>query len=200
MSIFSKLFGNNSSINQIKQNINSQNYFEGQKSFLIGKKLYSEALLDKLLSTERRKQKTIAALEFLDKAIEIGYDDVNVFSNRGMCLRDLHYDVDAIEDFNKCIDKDPFKASYYYDRAMTKRFIYDYQGSLKDFEKAIELSILNNDDTRYWNNYAKKTGWESVTKRYEFDLENLEYDISRTNEDLRQDMYQKALSEKVRGN
>ena len=199
MSILSKFFCTNDSSNQIKQNNISKNYFEGQKSYHAGKKLFSESVLDKSLSTQRRKQKKIAALEFLDKAIEIGYDEAVAFSYRGMCLRALNYDIDAIEDFNKCIEKNPLIASYFYDRAMTKRFIYDYQGSLKDFKKAIELSKLDNDDTKYWNNYAKVSGFESATKRYEYDLEFLEDDIARISEDLRQNMYKKILAENIRG-
>ncbi len=153
-------------------------YIEGLESYKIGRKLFNESVLESL-GKERREQKTISALEFFDKAIELGYDEVEVFSFRGLCLRDLNYDFDALIDFDTAIQKEPERASLYYDRAITKQYIYDFEGSLIDFEKAIRLSKVDNSDTRYWNQYAQETGYESCTQKYEMDLQMLLYDKER---------------------
>ena len=166
--------------NKISVNKYTNEYFKGLEDFKIGKELFRESVQKVPMPPERRKQKITAALEFFDKAIEKGYDKVEVFSFRGMCLRDLNFDLDAIEDFNRCIDKEPGRASFYYDRAITKQYIYDYDGSLSDFNKAIELSKLDNEDTEYWNDYAIKTGYNSGTQKYEQDLNFMMDDKERT--------------------
>ena len=152
-------------------------YFKGQESFQIGKKLFSETVRNGSLTKERRMQKIIASLEFFDKAIENGYDKSEVFSFRGICLRDLNYDLDAIEDFDKCIELEPERADFYYDRALTKQYIYDLDGGQTDFKKAIELSKLDNENTRFWNANAKESGFASATHRYEFDLYYLQQNL-----------------------
>ena len=126
MNLFSKIFKKKISVQSTKLYKNTNDYIEGEESFKIGWKLFKDYIIDESLSPERRKQKNIAALEFFDCAIEYGYDKAEVFSFRGICLRNLNYDLDALEDFNKCIDKDPERASFYYNRAMTKQYIYDY--------------------------------------------------------------------------
>jgi len=171
MKWLSKIFKIKPQLQQIKKMKYPDEYFKGEELYKIGRELSTESLSEKLFSPERRKQKIIAALEFFDKAIEKGYDEPEVYSFRGICLRDLNFDIDALDDFNQCIDKNPDKANFYYSRAMTKEAINDFAGSLIDFKKAIELSMLDNEDTRYWNNYAKQTGYESATRKYELDLQ-----------------------------
>jgi len=148
-------------------------YSEGQSAFRIGQMLSREAALDKSLSAERRNQKTNSALEFFDQAIEKGYDEAQVFASRASILSDLNYNIDALNYYNVAIAKNPEKASYFYDRALTKQSIFDYEGSLADFEEAIRLSKLDNEDTRYWNEYAKQTGFKSATQGYELDMQFL---------------------------
>lgn len=198
MNIFSKILSAFTSTNQQGKIQKSEAYLEGMNHFEVGRKLFSEAVLDKSFDNERRKQKKIAALEFLDRSIEVGYNDAEVFCIRGMCLRDLNFDVDAIEDFDRCIEINPSKASYYYDRALTKELICDYEGSLIDFEKAIELSKLENHDTLFWNNYAKESGFNSATQKYEYDLEFLKMTIKNSSEDLRFELHKRAINEKRR--
>lgn len=176
MTWFSKIFPVKNQINSEKTNYPSI-YFEGKKAFQIGKELFLETTRNNSLSTERRKQKITACLEFLDKAIENGYDEVEAFSLRGTCLRDLNYDLDAIEDFDKCIELEPERADFYYNRALAKQYIYDLEGGLEDYKKAIEFSKLENGNTRFWNNYAKETGFESATHRYEYSLLFLQEDL-----------------------
>ena len=180
---------NKTSFQQSTKKKYTDEYFIGQVSFQTGKELFSESVLENSLSSERKKQKLIAALEFLDKAIEKGYEEAEAFSFRGMCLRYLNFDTDDLDDFNKCIELNSTNASYYYDRAMTKQYTYDFEGSIEDFKKAIELSKLENDDTRYWNEYSKQTGYDSGTQKYDHDLQFVLRDKEITSERLRQDVY-----------
>jgi len=46
---------------------------------------------------------------------------------------------EALEDFNKAVELDPYSADIYNYRGMTKYFLEDYQGALADFNKTIEL-------------------------------------------------------------
>lgn len=71
---------------------------------------------------------------------------------------------------------------------MTKQYIYDFDGSLDDFKKAIEFSKLDNEDTRYWNEYAKQSGYGSGTQKYELDLQFLLRDKEIMSDRLRQDL------------
>ncbi len=173
MNWISRIFKTNRPDKSTAPNKYTRGYFEGYDIFKIGLQLSKDAVLDKSLSAERRQQKTIAALEFFDQAIQKGYDEAEVFALRASVLRDLNYDIDALNDYNICIDKNPNKASYYYDRALVKQFIYDYLGSLADFKEAIRLSKFDNDDTRYWNDYATRTGYKSATEKYETDMQFL---------------------------
>ncbi len=46
---------------------------------------------------------------------------------------------EALEDFNKAVELDPYSADIYNYRGMTKYFLEDYKGALADFDKTIEL-------------------------------------------------------------
>ena len=129
MNWFSKILSKNTTEQLKKDNKYTNEYFEGYDFFMIGKKLSNDSILIPVLSNERRQQKKIAALEFFDQAIEKGYDESDVYEFRGMCLDNLFYHFDAIEDFNKAINKIPPKAILFNMRGMAKSFVYDYEGS-----------------------------------------------------------------------
>ena len=84
-------------------------------------------------------------------------------------MNDLGYYFEALEDYNKAIEKKPRKgiASNYHMRSIIKDSLFDFEGSLADLKEAIRLSKLDNDDNAYWNNYAKSTGFSSQTAFYE---------------------------------
>ncbi len=46
---------------------------------------------------------------------------------------------EALEDFNKAIELDPYSADSYNYRGMVKYFLDDYKSALEDFDKAIAL-------------------------------------------------------------
>lgn len=179
MNLLKKIFKSDSLRSDMRGKYTS-GFHEGIEYFNIGKELYNESLLTTPMHKERREQKIIAALELFDKAIEKGYQEYESYLLRAMCLRTLNYDIEAVEDLNKSIEKEPEKANLYYGRAITKQYMHDYEGSLSDFEEAIRLAKLNNDNTRYWNEYAKVGGYDSVIEKYELDLYWLMQDIERS--------------------
>jgi tetratricopeptide (TPR) repeat protein len=181
MNIFSNIFRNKSR-KPSQKNTYTNKYNKGKRSFEIGKKLFSHATMDSENSQEKGKVIINEALSFFDKSISYGYNEDDVYFYRGMCLRDLDFEFDAIEDFNICISKNPDCANYYYVRAMSKQHSYDYIGSISDFQEAISLSKLNNEETKYWNDYAKRTGFNSATQKYEIDLKWLLTEVEIYNE------------------
>lgn len=42
---------------------------------------------------------------------------------------------------------------------------------MEDIEEAIRKSKGDNEENRYWNSYARETGFDSATQKYEIDLE-----------------------------
>jgi len=153
--------------------------FDGIGAFKAGKKIWNETVLPvprgqnlgPFGSPEYIEKQKKEALKLFDKAIEKGYNSAEVFSLRGSCLNDLGFYFDAIEDYNKAIERNPKQgiASNYHMRSLIKDTIFDYEGSLADIEEAIRLSKLDNDDNEYWNDYAKKTlGFNTATQFYEW--------------------------------
>jgi tetratricopeptide (TPR) repeat protein len=153
--------------------------FDGIGAFQAGKKIWNDTALPvpkgqnlgpfgspKYIEKQKKE-----ALKLFDKAIEKGYDNAEVFSLRGSCLNDLGFYFDAIEDYNKAIERNPKRgiASNYHMRSLIKDTVFDYEGSLTDIEEAIRLSKLDNDDNEFWNDYAKKTlGYNTATQFYEW--------------------------------
>ena len=133
------------------------------------------------------------ALKLFDKAIEKGYNNAEVFTLRGSCLNDLGYYFEAINDYDKAIERSPKQgiASNYHMRSLIKDTVLDFQGSLTDIEKAIQLSKLDNDDNEFWNNHAKRTlGFDTATGFYELQrdtiIQKLELEIGRKPDSISQ--------------
>jgi tetratricopeptide (TPR) repeat protein len=133
------------------------------------------------VSQEDKETKINEALKLFDIAIEKGYDEANVYITRGMCLYDLKFYFDALEDYNRGIDRKPNNgiANNYYYRSMIKYFILDFDGSLADIKEAIYLSKLDNEDNKWWNNHAKTLGFNTQTELYELDKETAERKLDR---------------------
>ncbi|MBF2709024.1 tetratricopeptide repeat protein [Flavobacterium soyangense] len=128
------------------------------------------------------------ALYHFDKAIEKDYKKDDIFELRGMCLQALGYDYDAIEDFNKAIIFSPNNCNLYYNRALSKEVILDYEGEIKDIEKAIELSKQDTQMNRQYNKEAIDSGFRNgVVGLYEIGIlrvkSRLEFDNREMNKD-----------------
>jgi len=162
-------------------NQSDRDFSDACNAFTTGKTIWNDAVLLKG-SRESSLSKIKEALKFFDEAIEKGlieptvfshgFDESEAFSLRGSCLDDLGFYFEALEDYNRAIGKNPRKAiaGNYFRRSMVKKSLFDFEGSLADLKEAIRLSKLDNDDNKYWNNYAKSTGYSSQTAFYEMSL------------------------------
>ena len=145
-------------------------------AFLTGKQIWKDITLPNTTQPCRSEQcsetKKKEALRYFDQAIANGYDASEVFSLRGSCLNDLGFSFDALEDYNKAIQKQPSQAiaNNYFMRSIIKDSLFDFEGSVADLKEAIRLSKLDTDDNRDWNNYAKSTGFDSQAAFYEMSL------------------------------
>jgi len=110
------------------------------------------------------------ALDCFDRAIKSGYEGEGVYGLRAICLQEFHYELDAIDDFNKAISLAPEEANLYFMRSLSRSATGDYTGCISDLQEAIRLSKIDNKYNDFWNNYAKETGWTSATAHYEMDL------------------------------
>lgn len=133
------------------------------------------------------------ALYYLDKAVENGYMKDGIFEIRGFCLQSLDYYFDAIEDFNKAISLSPNDCSLHYNRGLYKGITLDYEGEIKDIEKAIELFKPDTQMNREHNQNAINMGFSSgLLGMYELSLFSA---LSRLEDDQREnkDYYDEQL-------
>jgi tetratricopeptide (TPR) repeat protein len=121
------------------------------------------------------------ALDCFDRAIESGIEGADILRLRGICLQELGFDLDAIDDFNKAISLSPEDANCFFMRSLSRSATGDRNGSISDLQEAIRVSMIDNEDNRFANNYAKETGWASASAYYEERL-NFELGCARTDE------------------
>lgn len=188
MNWFTKLFGAKPSSRS------NRDFLDAYNAFTTGEKIWKEGVLIKGKGWKEAKLLKIKeALKYFDEAIEKGFDESEVFSLRGSCLNDLGFYFEALEDYNKAIEKRPRKAiaNNYFIRSLIKDSLFDFGGSLADLEEAIRLSKLDNNDNAYWNNCAKSIAFPSQTVWYEFNLPTEEVMSCKRN--LPQEMIQETL-------
>ena len=140
------------------------------------------------------------ALKLFDEAIDSGYDSSEVYSLRGACLNELGFYYDALEDYNRAMQRNPEKgiASNYHMRSVVKDSLLDLDGSVSDLKEAVRLSKMSNADTRFWNDYAKKTGFGSATEFYEWCLQGAERSLAYEKTSPTSDADKKAKLETIR--
>jgi tetratricopeptide (TPR) repeat protein len=114
------------------------------------------------------------ALECFDQALELdtrlGYDLQDFFGDRAMCLQALGFHLDAIDDFDKAIDREPDDCNLYFMRAMSMRGAGRYEDADEDFRRAIALSKVKNERNRGYDAHANEKemgGWPSAAAVYE---------------------------------
>jgi tetratricopeptide (TPR) repeat protein len=145
---------------------NQQNTSESEISWAEGYRAYDKG--QGLYS----KRQTNEALYCLDKAIENGFEEGDVFFLRAMCLQELKYDYDAISDFDKAISISPKDCNLYYLRSVSQGAVGNFQGEIADIESAIELSKEDSELNQAYNDRSKKMGYKNVASMYEFYLLN----------------------------
>ena len=161
MNIFKRLFSGKQSAT------NERESRSAVSAFLDGQEIW-RCIVKHKITSGTKEEKLKEAVKLFDEAIQKGFDDSIVFSLRGNCLNDLGFYFDALDDYTNAINRSPKKgiAENYHMRSLIKHSILDYEGSMDDIKEAIRLSKMDNDDARYWNDYAKSTGFASAADFY----------------------------------
>jgi tetratricopeptide (TPR) repeat protein len=206
MDLLSKLFGNKKkpepSAEETQQNKKRESFDFFQK----GKEFYFS----------QRKE---AALLHFDKAFESDFienfptDAITFYDLRASCLQALGYDYDAIDDFDKSILLAPDDCNKYFSRSLSKLAILDYQGAISDIEQAIEVSKIDNEHNRMFNDQAHEQGYKNgaadfywtYLQRAKMDLESeseyiktIENAASKEEKQYRQEMYDERRENKLK--
>lgn len=128
----------------------------------------------KKFTLERKNQD---AYDCFNKAIELGVKNYYVYAMRAGALSSLNRNIEAISDYDMAISMYPNKADLYHGRSISKSLINDKEGCILDLKDAIRFSKEDNENNRWWNNYAKETkGVNTATEVYEEELaDEIEY-------------------------
>ena len=82
---------------------------------------------------------TIAALDNLNRALELDKSSSYAFALRGMIYENQEKHTEAITDLDMAIKLDPEQPSYYINRGLIKFNTNDIRGALQDYDAAIEI-------------------------------------------------------------
>jgi tetratricopeptide (TPR) repeat protein len=101
-------------------NQSDRDFFDACNAFTAGEKIWNGATLIKGIGWQESKLNKIKeALKYFDEVIKRGlveptvfshgFDESEAFSLRGSCLHDLGFYFEALEDYNRAIEKKPLK-------------------------------------------------------------------------------------------
>jgi tetratricopeptide (TPR) repeat protein len=96
----------------------------------------------KALQNKPSEKEKFELLELLDIAISNGIDEA--YLERGFCLYELGFDIDAINDFDKAENLYSNDPSLYFARGLSKRILMQFDSAIIDFEKALSKAKHNN--------------------------------------------------------
>jgi tetratricopeptide (TPR) repeat protein len=122
-------------LSSTKQNSSFQLPSTADDFFILGFNRYVEPDEINVVSSRRE------ALGFLSKAIALRPDYEAAYFSRGYVLSQLDYFKEALNDYNKYIEIDPYYANTYNNRALIKSDNFNEDSSaLADYDKAISLN------------------------------------------------------------
>jgi tetratricopeptide (TPR) repeat protein len=110
-----------------------------------------------------------------------------------MCLEQLGFHLDAIDDFDNAIDREPDDCNLYFMRAMSMRGAGRYEDADEDFRRAIALSKVKGAANTGYDNHAKEIGWPSVAAFYEAQKQFNDLDLEESG------TIKELLEERIRG-
>lgn len=139
---------------------------KSESRFVEGWEAYQQA--KKLFFTKDKTNEQVLLL--FDKAIECKIMDA--YGDRAFCLQGLEFHYDAISDFDEAISFCSDDANLYFGRGHSKKIIADYEGSISDLKKAVELSQVDNKLNAEYNDEIRKQGWTSAAQYYRFQLQD----------------------------
>lgn len=148
----------------------------GYRAYEEGKELYYREGRSEEGKTARveRLQK---ALDFFDTAIDCGFEDEGVYADRGICLQQLGFDLDAIDDFDKAIASEQEDSNLYFMRSWSRSAVGDLPGHVSDLQTAIRVAAIDNAANRSHNAHACETGYTNCADVYRFHLEMAALDL-----------------------
>lgn len=123
-----------------------------------------------------------SALNNFDVAINQGYKK-DIYELRGICLQNLEYHYDAINDFDKAIILNSIDCNLYFLRSNSKGRVLLFEEQISDIKKAIELCDLKNPRNMQYSEAAKTLGYDSIKKLYEASLVSPEYWLEKERRD-----------------
>ena len=126
-----------------KRRLHEEAYTEFHKGFT------SQDRADAAKTNKERQKLYDDAITHYTKAIDLKYDLIEAYNNRGNAYYGIGDFSAAIDDFNKAIELDPEDAGAYNNRGNAYRNKGDFSAAIDDFNKAIELDP---EDTRFYNN------------------------------------------------
>ncbi len=168
--LFKRKLQNNT--NSDKEELNSK-WLIGYNAFKKGKQCYLN-------------NKIIEALHYFDLAIDNRFLIDDIYSLRGGCLQLLNYHYDAIDDFDNAITLYLRDCNIYFMRSVSKGYILDYEGQIADLEKAIKLSMEDNELNKIYHELAKENGYKDMTRKMQIDLEiaQINFEMEIKNKEL----------------
>ena len=122
------------------------------------------------------------------------------------------YDYDAIDDFDESILLSPNDCNKYFSRSLSKLALLHYQGAISDIEQAIEISKIDNEHNRIFNDQAYEQGYTNgaadfyriYLQRAKMDLDSeleniktIENATSKEEKKYRQEMYDEKREKKL---
>ena len=138
----------------------------GLDLFLSNQSLISAHFLKSDINQALGKYKE--SISDLDKIIELGYEDLNIYNNRGLCKLELKLFSEAKYDFNKAIELNPKDSLSFYHRALAYHYLNKLKESHRDFKSAIYF--LPNDEKELYKeifeNYQINLYKKNSMKRY----------------------------------
>jgi tetratricopeptide (TPR) repeat protein len=205
MNWFSKLF-----IKKSQQNLHADKQQSSRKRESLN---YFEKGQEKYFNKEKSE-----ALLYFDKSLEYGFADffenqaTTLYDLRAGCLQELEFHYDAINDYNKSISLSKNDCDKYFCRSRSKLAILDYEGAILDIEKAIEVSMIDNEHNRIFNDQAHEQGYKNgAADFYQLGLQRVKMDLdselesiqkiknasSQEEKQYRQDMYDEKREKKL---
>lgn len=99
-----------------------------------------------------KKEKYAEALKYLNLALELKSNYEEALINRGICYWGIKDNKKAFVDFNRCLALNPTNHRCYFNRGQFREDIGDYQGALKDYQRAI---LHKENKYIYYNYYGR---------------------------------------------
>jgi tetratricopeptide (TPR) repeat protein len=112
------------------------------------------------------------SVECFTLAIKYGVNITNVFLRRGCSLQILQQHKRAIHDFNRVITQSPDDCYPLFLRSVSKFRIGDIKNAIKDIQKAIILSLVDNETNDEYREKAWRLGFGTHTVFYKIYLHN----------------------------